>query len=640
MSSTWKLQPQNPVPSDIEVSRSLKDSILPISTIASNLGLTPSQYHPWGPSKAKISLSTLPPSPKSNYVVVTGLNPTPLGEGKSTTTIGLAQALQASLGYKCVACIRQPSQGPTFGVKGGAAGGGYSQVLPMEEFNLHLTGDIHAVTASNNLVSAALESRMFHESSQTSTALYSRLIKNNTFSTVQLERLKKLGIEKNNPQSLEEDEIERFARLNINPETITWNRVLDTCDRHLRGITVGTGSKETVKKEPGSTERVQHSRETGFDITVASEIMSVLAVSTSLSDLRERLSSMVIGFSYDNIPITTLDLGVSGALTVLMKDALMPTLMQTVERTPVLVHAGPFANISLGNSSVVADKIGAGLVGEDGYVVTEAGFGADIGMEKFFNIKCRKSNLIPNCVVIVATIRALKMHGGGPEVKAGKVLADEYKTMNVGLVEKGMDNLIRHIINARKFGVKVVVAINKFKTDEDEEIEIVKRMSLEAGAEDAVMSNHWEEGGEGARELAQAVVEACSKSNPEDFKFLYELNLPVKEKIEIICKEIYAAEGVDYSEKAEHQITEYEKNGFGDLPICMAKTQYSFSTDPTKKGAPINHRVLIREIRSCVGAGFLYPIAGDIMTIPGLPTRPGFYDVDVDVETGEVLGLF
>jgi formyltetrahydrofolate synthetase len=451
-----------------------------------------------------------------------------------------------------------------------------------------------------------------------------------------------LGIEYEgrNPEDFTDEEKSRFARLDIDPDTITWQRVLDTCDRHLRRVTVGEGPNEKTKANDGSGNRIQHSRATGFDITVASEVMAVLALAKDLKDLREKLGAMVIGYSRAGEPITADDLGVGGALTVLMKDAIMPTLMQTVERTPVLVHAGPFANIATGNSSVVADEIALKLVGPDGFCVTEAGFGADIGMEKFFNIKCRYSGLKPKAAVIVATIRALKMHGGGPPVTAGKPLQKEYTEENVELLEKGCANLRKHIENAKKFGVNVVVAVNKFKTDTEAEIEVVKKASMDAGAFDAVMSNHWALGGEGAADLARAVEKACQANDESNFKFLYDLNLSIKEKVEVISKEIYGADGVDFSELAEKQIAQYEKSGFGSLPICIAKTQYSFSCDPAAKGVPTGHRIAVREIRSCAGAGFVYPICGDIMTIPGLPTRPGFYDVDIDTESGDVLGLF
>mmetsp|Transcript_8919 Transcript_8919/g.13305 ORF Transcript_8919/g.13305 Transcript_8919/m.13305 type:complete len:656 (+) Transcript_8919:72-2039(+) len=643
------LKPKTPVPSDIQVSQDIVKNVglLPIDQLAKDAGVQEDEVFPWGISKAKVSLAVcdrLKDSQDGNYVVVTGINPTPLGEGKSTTTIGLAQALGAILGKKCFACIRQPSQGPTFGIKGGAAGGGYSQVVPMEEFNLHLTGDIHAITAANNLLAAAIDTRMFHEDSQSDEALFRRLCPNNKpFSPVMKRRLVKLGIDANKaPDELTDEEKSKFARLDFDKATITWQRVLDTCDRHLRKVQVGVGAMEKIKPRgsPPGTEKIQHDRETGFDITVASEIMAVLALARDLGDMRDKLGAMVVGYSNSGEPITADDLGCGGALTVLMKDAIMPTLMQTVERTPVLVHAGPFANIAIGNSSIVADEIALKLVGKDGFVVTEAGFGADIGMEKFFNIKCRASGLKPKCAVIVATVRALKMHGGGPIVSAGKPLAIEYLEENTDLVEKGSANLVKHIENAKKFGVNVVVAINKFKTDTDAEIEIVKKKSLDAGAYDAVMSNHWAEGGAGAANLATAVQKACEANDEANFKFLYDVNLPIKEKVEIISKEIYGADGVDFSELAEQQIKQYEETGFGQLPICIAKTQYSFSCDATAKGVPTGFRITVREIRSCAGAGFLYPICGDIMTIPGLPTRPGFYDVDIDVKTGEVKGLF
>jgi formyltetrahydrofolate synthetase len=419
---------QSPVPSDIAVSQSIVPA--PIGEIAEAMGCLPSEYSPYGSVKAKVHLSVrdrLKDQADGNYVVVTGINPTPLGEGKSTTTIGLAQALGAHLNKKCIACIRQPSQGPTFGIKGGAAGGGYAQVVPMEEFNLHLTGDIHAIGASNNLLAAAIETRMFHETKQSDKSLFSRLCPadkdgNRKFSPVMLKRLQKLGIDKTNPNDFTEEEKGKFARLDLDPETITWNRVLDVCDRFLRGIVSGAGKAENFE------------RNTGFDITVASEIMAVLALTTSMVDMREKLGAMVVGMSKAGDPVTADDLGVGGALCVLMKDAIMPTLMQTVEKTPVLVHAGPFANIAHGNSSIVADQIALKLCGEDGFCVTEAGFGADIGMEKFFNIKCRYSGLIPQCATIVATVRALKMHGGGPEVKAGAPLDHVYKEENLELV--------------------------------------------------------------------------------------------------------------------------------------------------------------------------------------------------------------
>lgn len=506
------------------------------------------------------------------------------------------------------------------------------------------------MTAANNLLAAAIETRLFHEDSQSDATLFQRLCPppkkggENTgdyFAPAMRRRLIKLGYgHVQHPDELSLEQKTALVRLDLDPSTITWQRVLDTCDRHLRRIEIGLGSQETIKSKLDPTVRVQHSRMTGFDITVASEVMAVLALATDLKDLRNKLGAMVVGYSKAGTPVTADDLGCGGALAVLMKDAIMPTLMQTVERTPVLVHAGPFANIAIGNSSIIADAIALKAVGPNGFCVTEAGFGADIGMEKFFNIKCRASGLKPKCAVIVATIRALKMHGGGPPVVAGKPLSPEYVEENVDLVVKGCDNLVRHIENATKFGVNVVVAVNQFQSDTPAEIEAVKAAALAAGAYDAVLSNHWALGGAGAADLAAAVERACQDHQADSFRYLYDTNLPIKEKIEIIAKEIYRADGVDYSDLAETQIRQYETAGFGALPICIAKTQYSFSCDPKAKGAPVGHRVPVREIRSCVGAGFLYPICGDIMTIPGLPTRPGFYDVDIDLETGNVVGLF
>lgn len=633
------LQRITPVPSDIEVSQSITP--LPISQIAANCGILPEELETYGSMKAKVSLKVrerLKDVPDGNYIVMTGINPTPLGEGKSTTTVGVCQALGAILKKNVFCNIRQPSQGPTFGIKGGAAGGGYAQVVPMEEFNLHLTGDIHAITASNNLVSAAIDTRMFHESTQKDDALFNRLCPVNPktgkrkFAPPMLKRLAKLGINKSDPDDLTPQERVHFSRLDINPSTITWNRVVDTCDRHLRVIQVGQGPKEKG-----------HTRQTGFDITVASEIMAVLALATSLADMRARLGRMVIGLSNAGEAVTTEDLGVAGALTVLMKDALMPTLMQTVERTPVFVHAGPFANIAHGNSSIIADQLALKLVGPEGYVITEAGFGADIGMEKFFNIKCRQSGLIPQCAMLVATVRALKMHGGGPAVKAGLPLAKEYLEENLELLEKGCGNMQHHIKNALKFGVSVVVAINQFTTDTEAEIELLKSKAMEAGATAAVRSNHWEFGGAGASDLGNACIEACKVSRAKgtgSFKFLYPDEMPIMMKIHTIATEIYGAAGVEYTDEARQQIEKYTSLGYANLPICCAKTQYSLSTDPAAKGVPTGFTVTVREIRAGVGAGFLYPLMGDVMTIPGLPTRPGFYDVDLDTETGRVIGLF
>jgi methylenetetrahydrofolate dehydrogenase (NADP+)/methenyltetrahydrofolate cyclohydrolase/formyltetrahydrofolate synthetase len=563
-------------------------------------------------------------------VDVTAITPTPLGEGKTTTTVGLSQALGAHLGKKVMTCIRQPSQGPTFGIKGGAAGGGYSQVIPMEDFNLHLTGDIHAITAANNLLAAAIDVRMLHESGATDEQLFNRLCPadksgKRRFGRGMVDRLKKLGITKTDPDDLTVEERKRLCRLDIDPASITWRRVLDTSDRFLRGVTVGTGDDEKG-----------HERETGFDITVASEIMAILALTTDLRDMRRRLGEIVIGTNKAGEAINANDLGVAGALTVLMKDAIKPNLMQTLEGTPVFVHAGPFANIAHGNSSIVADKIALKLAD---YVITESGFGADMGMEKFFDIKCRASGLIPNVVVVVATIRALKMHGGGPKVVAGKPLDPAYTDENLELLKAGLPNMVHHIKTARKFGVPVVVAVNSFATDTDAELALVRRAAVEeGGAEDAVVCRHWALGGEGAVELARAVIKAGEK--PRNFHFLYPLDLSIKEKIEIIAREVYGADGVDYSPESEERITSYTRLGFDKIPICMAKTHLSLSHDPALKGVPKGYRIPVRDIRASMGAGFLYPLLGKMSTMPGLPTRPAFFDIDIDFETGRVVGMF
>jgi methylenetetrahydrofolate dehydrogenase (NADP+)/methenyltetrahydrofolate cyclohydrolase/formyltetrahydrofolate synthetase len=416
-------------------------------------------------------------------------------------------------------------------------------------------------------------------------------------------------------------------RLDIDPVSITWNRVIDISDRFLRVVKIGLGPEEKGMV-----------RETGFDISVASEIMAILALTTGLADMRERLGRIVIGTSKAGEAVTADDLGVAGALTVLMKDAIMPNLMQTVENTPAIVHAGPFANIAHGNSSIIADQIALRLVGKDGFVVTESGFGADCGMEKFMDIKCRTSGLTPSAVVMVATVRALKMHGGGPKVVAGKPLAPEYTDENLDLLAKGLANLTAHIRNAKRFGVPVVVAINRFTTDTDAEIDLIRRAALAVGAEDAVPCTHWEEGGAGAVALGKAVIAACAK--PTDFKFLYPLDWDIKKKIETIATEIYGADGVEYTPEAEAKIALYTRLGFDKLPICMAKTHLSLSHNPEWKGVPRNFKLPVRDIRASVGAGFLYPLCGDMRTMPGLPTRPVYYDVDLDLETGKVKGLF
>jgi methylenetetrahydrofolate dehydrogenase (NADP+)/methenyltetrahydrofolate cyclohydrolase/formyltetrahydrofolate synthetase/formate--tetrahydrofolate ligase len=584
-----------PVPSDLDIAQAA--DLRPINEIAEKMDLDLDDLIHYGKYKAKVHLDALKKissRPKGKYVEVTAITPTPLGEGKTTTSIGLVQGLGLR-GRNPIACIRQPSQGPTFGIKGGAAGGGYSQVIPMEDFNLHLTGDIHAITAAHNLVAAAIDARWYHEDRMND------------------ERLAKIGLE----------------RLDIDPYRITWNRVIDVNDRALRNIIVGLGASADGRP-----------RETGYDITVASEIMAILALvdghdyRSTLQDLRRRCGRIVIGSSKAGKPITTEDLGVAGAVTVLMKDAIHPTLMQTLEGQPAFVHAGPFANIAHGNSSIVSDRVALHL---GDYVVTESGFGADIGMEKFFDIKCRYSGLVPDCVVLVATIRALKMHGGGPRVVPGRPLDSAYTEENLGLLEAGLPNLQAHIRNAKRFGVPVVVAVNRFATDTDAEVELVRRGAIEAGAETAAMSDHWTNGGDGALELADAVMAACEKGS--DFEFLYPLELSIKEKIETIARKIYSADGVVYEALAERQIKDYEANGFGNLPICMAKTHLSISHDPSLKNAPSGFTVPVREVRASVGAGFIYPLLGEMRTMPGLGSKPAFMNVDID-EDGKVVGLF
>ncbi len=565
------------VPSDLEIAQAA--TLKPIIEIAESVGLSQDDLDLYGKYKAKVHLdvlSRLANVPDGKYIDVTAITPTPLGEGKTVTTIGLSQGLHY-LGKRVFTCIRQPSQGPTFGIKGGAAGGGYAQVVPMEDFNLHLTGDIHAVGAAHNLLAAAIDAHILHGNA-----------------------------------------------LNIDPFSITWNRVVDINDRALRNIVIGLGGRENG-----------YPRETGYDITVASEVMAILALTTDLKDLRARLGRIVIGTNKAGKAVTAEDLQVAGAMTVLMKDALMPNLMQTLEGSPVFVHAGPFANIAHGNSSIVADRIALKLAD---YVVTESGFGADCGMEKFFDIKCRASGLIPNCVVLVATVRALKMHGGLGKVVAGKPIPPELAQENLPALERGCANLRKHIENARLFGIPVVVAVNRFTTDTDAEIALIKEQAVAAGAEGAFVSEVWANGGAGGAELAEAVIAACEK--PSNFRFLYPLDVPIKEKIEAIATHIYGADGVDYLPEAERKIKLYTELGFDKLPICMAKTHLSLSHEPSWKGAPRGWRLPIRDVRASVGAGFLYPLCGDMRTMPGLPSKPAFQKVDIDLETGKVVGLF
>jgi len=624
------LQPLSPVPADIDIAQAA--TLKPISQVAEEMGLLPSELELYGEHKAKVKLDVLDRLvnvPDGKYIDVTAITPTPLGEGKTTTTVGLSQALGAHLGQRVITCIRQPSQGPTFGIKGGAAGGGYSQVIPMEEFNLHLTGDIHAISAANNLLAAAIDTRMFHESTQSDKALFDRLCPTDKkgkrhFAVGMQGRLRKLGITTDDPEMLSPEERSRFARLDIDPATVTWRRGLDLNDRMLRGITIGQGPDEK-----------NFEIKTNFYITVASELMAILALTTSLADMRERIGRIVIGVSRQGESITADDLGCAGALTVLMKDTIKPNLMQTLEGTPVFVHAGPFANIAHGNSSIIADRIALKLAD---YVVTESGFGSDMGMEKFFDIKCRYSGRVPNAVVLVATVRALKMHGGGPKVTAGAPLAPEYVDEDLELLARGAANMLAHIRIARRFGVPVVVAINRFPTDTTAELELIRKVAIEEdGVVDAVVCENYMQGGAGAVELGKAVMKAADQ--PSQFKFLYELALPIKEKIEIIAREVYGADGVDYNPLAEERIAEYTRLGYDKLPICMAKTHLSLSHDAALKGVPTGFRVPIRDVSASIGAGFLYPLLGTMSTMPGLPTRPAYYDIDIDLETGRILGL-
>ncbi len=565
------------MPSDLEIAQ--KATPIHIHKIAEQMELDAEDLDIFGsPYVGKLRLDVLKKienRPNAKYIDISAITPTPLGEGKSTTLVGLGQAMK-HIGKRSIITMRQPSQGPTFGIKGGAAGGGYSQVVPMETFNLHLTGDIHAVSAANNLLATMIDNKLMRK----------------------------------NP-------------LNIDPYSITWRRVVDMNDRALRNIIIGLGGKF----EGGVP------RETGFDISVASEVMAILALTTSLQDMRKRMGEIVIGSTYDRKPVTAEDIGAAGAMTVLMKDALRPNLMQTLENTPALIHAGPFANIAHGNSSILADLVGI-KCGE--YLLTESGFGADIGAEKFFNIKCRYSGLKPDACVLVATIRALKTHSGKYKVVAGRPLPPEMLEKNIADVEAGASNLRKQIENIKHHGVTPVVAINAFDSDHPEEIEAVKRIAVEAGAIGAAVSYHWQKGGEGAVELAEMTVTAAEAES--EFKFLYDLDKPITEKNETIAKKIYGAKDVEFSSKAAKQIRGYEKKGFGKLPICMAKTHLSTSHDPNLKGAPSGFTFPVREVRASVGAGFIYPICGDMRTMPAMPKVPGAEKVDID-EDGNIVGL-
>jgi formate--tetrahydrofolate ligase len=560
-------------------------TIAPISAVAEQLGI-PEQYVEYhGRSKAKIDLNLLDAyrdRPLGKYILVTAITPTPLGEGKTTTTIGLGMALN-KIGKRAAIALRQSSLGPVFGIKGGGAGGGYSQVVPLEESIVHLNGDIHAIQQAHNQIAALVDNSWYH----------------------------------GNP-------------LNIDPDRIVIRRAMDVNDRFLRNITIGLGG-----------DKHGFPRDTGFDMTVASELMAILALATgstaveAIKSLRARIGKMVVAFTKDGKPVTAEDVRAAGAATVLMRETLKPNLMQTIENTPAFIHAGPFANIAHGNSSIVADQIALRLAD---YVVTEAGFGMDMGGEKFFDIKCRASGLWPAAAVVVATIRALKSHTGKYKITPGKPLPPELLAENPDDVLVGGANLRKQIANARAFGVPVVVALNAFPDDYPSEIEAVRQIAREAGAADMAVSSVFADGGAGGIDLAQKVVAAAESSNATP-QFLYPLEMPIKGKIDAIARAIYGADGVSYTEQASEQIESFEANGFGNLPICMAKTHLSLSHDAKLKGAPSNYTFHVREVRASVGAGFIYPLAGDMVTMPGLGANPAAHTIDID-ENGNTVGLF
>jgi formate--tetrahydrofolate ligase len=563
-----------PFPSDLEIARGAQ--LKPVDDIAGEIGLGMHLIEPYGENVVKIRLSAieeLASAPKAKYVVVTAITPTPLGEGKTTTTVGLGQAFR-HIGKRATVAIRQPSMGPTFGIKGGAAGGGYSQVVPMEALNLHLTGDMHAVTAANNMLAAMLDNHLFQGNA--------------------------LGLDLNE---------------------ITWRRVMDVNDRSLRNIVIGLGPKAD-----GVT------RQTGFDITAASEVMATLALTSSLTDLRKRLGRIVVGYTSAGSPVTAEELGTAGSMAVILREAIKPNLLQTMENTPVLVHTGPFGNIATGNSSVVADLIG---IRTGDFLVTEAGFGADMGAERFFNIKCRTSGLRPDAAVVVATVRALKAHSGKYKVVAGKPLPPDLLAENPDDVLAGAANLRKQLENVALHGVPPVVAINAFPTDHRSEHDAIRAVADEMGARSAVCT-HFAAGGRGATELAEAVAEAADE--PSRFGFLYPDEASLREKIETVARRVYGAAGVSYSGRAARQLDTYERAGFGTLPVCIAKTHLSISSDPALKGAPAGWTLPVGEVRASVGAGFVYPICGDIRTMPGLSANPAAARIDLD-ENGEIAGL-
>ena len=562
-------------PSDLDIAQAAK--LAPLAEIAEHMGLSPEHLEMYGRNVAKIDLDAvgdITSRPKGKYVVVTAITPTPLGEGKTTTSVGLAQAMK-HVGQRGLLALRQPSMGPTFGIKGGAAGGGYSQVVPMENLNLHLTGDFHAVTAAHNLLAAMVDNHLHHGNA-----------------------------------------------LGLSLKKITWRRVLDVNDRALRNMVIGMGGAEDGVV-----------RQSGFDITAASEVMAILALSNDAEDLRARLGRIVVGYTDDNVAVTAEQIGCAGAMAVILRDAVKPNLMQTLENTPAIIHAGPFGNIATGNSSVIADKLGIHLCD---YLITEAGFGADMGAERFFNIKCRISGMTPDAAVLVATVRALKAHSGRYKVVAGKPLPPDMLKENADDVRAGAANLVKQIENVKAHGVSPVVAINAFPGDFASEHDVIREIAESVGARVAVCT-HFSNGGAGAVDLANAVIAACDEKS--DFAFLYPDNASLKEKIEKIATTIYGAAQVEYSAEANRQLAMYEANGFGTLPICVAKTHLSISGDASLKGAPTGHTLTVREVRASVGAGFVYPICGDMRTMPGLGANPAALSIDIGPD-GRVVGLF
>jgi formate--tetrahydrofolate ligase len=578
---------------DWEIAEAAEANMKPVAQLARELGVEERELLPYGHYVAKLNymsiLNRLKNKPDGKYVEVTAITPTPLGEGKSTTTMGLVEGL-GKIGKKVLGAIRQPSGGPTFNIKGSAAGGGLAQCIPLTDFSLGLTGDIDAITNAHNLSMVALTSRLQHEFNYGDSGLAKR------------------GLE----------------RLDIDPRNVAQGWAIDFCAQAMREIIIGLGSNVDG-----------FMMKSGFQITVSSEIMAILAVASSLADLRERMGKIVVAYSKSGKPITTHDLQVDGAMTALMTKAINPNLLQTIEGQPVLVHAGPFANIAIGQSSIIADRVGLKLAD---YHVTESGFAADIGFEKFWNLKCRFSGLTPNCSVLVCTVRALKMHGGGPRVVPGKALDKAYTEKNVLLVEKGLENLVAHVETIKLSGIEPVVCINHFSTDTDEEIAVIRKTAEKAGARVAV-SRHWEKGGEGAVELANAVVDVCR--TPPKFRFLYELSTPLSERIRLIATKVYGADGVSYTGLAQEKLKVIEADAeLAKLGTCMVKTHLSLSHDPTLKGRPRGWTLPIRDILQYRGAGFIVPVAGDIKLMPGTASEPAFRNIDVDVKTGKVRGLF